>query len=283
MSLLGNLGVITSEITLSLYPILIKNIPTNFHTQLLSRFLVFSVGALIFYTGQKIDISKSLLYGILTIFHVVVSYAAFSNLSAGTAMSLFYTYPIMNVIAGILFLGEEISIYAISFLLLGFIGTIILSQQIPNEEVKGENLFKLPQNLAISAALLAAISETLMFLVIRNTKTSNPIDSMLYLYPGAFLIFGAYLLITKQIQTIDTNLVNWKNMALFNLIIGFAGYCLRFYSINNVSTIVFSLLSFIGVISSYAFGKYFVNEEASLKTYIGSFLIASASSGVTFL
>lgn len=283
MSIIGNLGVITSEVTLSLYPILIKNIPTNFHTQLLSRFLLFTIGAFVFYTGQKIHIFKSLLYGLLTIFHVVVSYLAFSNLSAGTAMSLFYTYPIMNVVAGILFLGEELSIHAIPFLLLGFIGTILISQEIPNEEVKGENLLKLPQNLAIWAGIFAAFSETLMFLIIRTTKTSNPIDSMLYLYPGAFLLFGAYLLVTQQIHTIDTNPVNWRNMALFNLIIGFAGYCLRFYSIHSVTTVVFSLLSFIGVISSYAFGKYFVNEEASLKTYIGAFLIASASSGIALL
>ena len=111
MSLLANLGVITSEVTLSLYPILIKNIPTNFNTQLLLRFLVFTLASLLFYSGQKIEIGKSLLYGLLTIFHVVVSYAAFSNLSAGTAMSLFYTYPIMNIIAGILFLGEKLSLY----------------------------------------------------------------------------------------------------------------------------------------------------------------------------
>jgi len=124
---------------------------------------------------------------------------------------------------------------------------------------------------------------------------------MLYLYPGALVLFVVYLLIkdkgskgskgskgtkgtTDQTQqTIDTNPTNWGKMAIFNLVIGFAGYCLRFYSINNVSTVVFSLLSFVGVISSYAFGKYFVNEEASLKTYLGAFLIASASSGIAFL
>ena len=198
MSLLANLGVITSEVTLSLYPILIKNIPTNFNTQLLLRFLVFTLASLLFYSGQKIEIGKSLLYGLLTIFHVVVSYAAFSNLSAGTAMSLFYTYPIMNVIAGILFLGEKLSLYSIPFLLVGFIGTVLISQGIPNEEVKGENLIKIPQSMAIWAGLLAAFSETLMFLVIRNTNTSNPIDSMLYLYPGALVIFVVYLLIKDK-------------------------------------------------------------------------------------
>ena len=87
------------------------------------------------------------------------------------------------------------------------------------------------------AGLAAAFTETLMFLIIRDIGTSNPIDSMLQLYPGALILFGLYLLLRKRISTIDTNIGNWTKLGLFNLLIGFAGYCLRFYSINNVSTI----------------------------------------------
>ena len=280
MSIIPNLGIITSEVALSLYPILIKVVPTNFDTQLLARFGVFTFASLLFYTNQPVNIFKSLLYGILTIFHVVVSYIAFSNLSAGTAISLFYTYPIMNVIAGILFLKETISPVSILFILLGFIGTVVLSYQI--DEVKGEQPFKLSKSLAIWAGLAAAFSETLMFLMVRNTNTSNPIDSMLQLYPGALILFGLYLLLGKKVSTIDTNIGNWTKLGLFNLLIGFAGYCLRFYSINNTSTLVFSLLSFIGVLSSYVFGKYFVDESPSWRTYVGAFLIALSASGIAF-
>jgi drug/metabolite transporter (DMT)-like permease len=210
-----------------------------------------------------------------------MSYTAFSNLSAGTSMSLFYTFPIMNIIAGILFLGETISFRAIFFVLLGFVGTLLLSQEIPNEEVKGEKPIEVPQNLAIWAGLLAAFSETLMFLVIRDTKTTNPIDSMLQLYPGAFILFGLYVLLGQR--TIDTNPVNLAKLGLFNLIIGFGGYTLRAYSINKVSTVVFSLLSFVGVLSSYAFGKLFVGETSSWKTYMGAMLIAFSAAGITFV
>jgi drug/metabolite transporter (DMT)-like permease len=282
MSLLANSSVIISQIILSLYPILIKVIPTNFDTQLLSRFAVFTFASLAFYSGQSIQLGKLFLYGFITIFHVVTSYIAFSNLSAGTAMALFYTYPLMNVIAGIILFGESISFQSIIFLLLGFIGTVLLSQEIPNEDVKGENPIKIPQTMAIWAGLLAAFSETLVYLIIRNNNTSNPIDSMLQLYPGALLIFGVYLLITQRIQSIDLNPKNLTNLCMFNLIIGFAGYCLRFYSIHNVSTIVFSLLSFIGVLSSYMFGKYFVGETSSWKTYLGALFIAVSSSGIVF-
>jgi len=281
MSLVGNTSVVISEILLSLYPILVKVVPTNFDTGLLSRFAIFTAASLVFYSGQPIHLGKVFLYGLVTLFHVVVSYTAFSNLSAGTSMSLFYTYPIMNIVAGLLFLGETISPRAILFVLLGFVGTLLLSQEIPNEEVKGEKPIEVPQNLAIWAGLVAAFSETLMFLVIRDTKTTNPIDSMLQLYPGAFILFGLYVLLGQR--TIDTNPVNWAKLGLFNLIIGFGGYCLRAYSINKVSTVIFSLLSFIGVLSSYAFGKLFVNETSSWKTYLGAFLIACSSAGVTFI
>ena len=281
MSLVGNTSVVVSEVLLSLYPILVKVVPTNFDTGLLARFGVFTVASLIFYSGQPIHLGKVFLYGLVTLFHVVTSYTAFSNLSAGTSMSLFYTFPIMNIIAGILFLGETISFRAIFFVLLGFAGTLLLSQEIPNEEVKGEKPIEVPQSLAIWAGLLAAFSETLMFLVIRDTKTTNPIDSMLQLYPGAFILFGLYVLLGQR--TIDTNPVNLAKLGLFNLIIGFGGYTLRAYSINKVSTVVFSLLSFVGVLSSYAFGKLFVGETSSWKTYLGAMLIACSAAGITFV
>ena len=278
--MLASAGVIVSEVILSLYPILIKLVPTNIDTQLLSRFGIFTLATLVFYSGEKIQIGKSLLYGALTIFHVLTSYTAFSALSAGTAMSLFYTYPIMNVIAGILFLNETISLTSFIFLILGFLGTILISYELPNEEVKGETPVKVPKNLALWAGLAAAFSDTLMFLIIRETKSSNPIDSMLLLYPGALVLFGLYLAFTKRITHIDTNINNWKNLGLFNLLIGFVGYAIRMYSINNVSTVVFSLLSFIGVLSSYIFGKYFVNEVSSWKTYLGALLITISAGGI---
>lgn len=281
--MIGDIGVVFSEIILSLYPILIKIVPTNFDTQLLSRFGVFTALSLLFYSGQTINIYKMLLYGLITIFHVTTSYAAFSALSAGTAMALFYTYPVMNVIAGSLFLNETFSLYSLLFLALGFLGTLLISQEVPYEEVKGEKPLDIPKSYAVLAGLLAAFSETVMFLVVRETKTTNPIDSMLLLYPGALVLYGLYLFITKRYKSIDTHDRVWNELTLFNIFIGFIGYAIRFFSINSVSTMTFSLLSFVGVISSYIFGKTFINESASYKTYLGAALIATSASGIAFI
>ena len=150
MNYLGNLGVLGSEIVLSLYPILIKTVKTNFNTQLISRFGVFTLASLLFASKTQfsslLNLPRLLGYGAISLFHVIASYTAFANLSTGTAMALFYTYPIMNVIAGVLFLNESLSFTSILFLALGFLGTYLLAQEIPNEEVKGENPNKIPKN-----------------------------------------------------------------------------------------------------------------------------------------
>jgi drug/metabolite transporter (DMT)-like permease len=66
-------------------------------------------------------------------------------------------------------------------------------------------------------------------------------------------------------------------MTLFNALIGFVGYNMRFYAIPKVSTLVFSLLSFIGVVSSFAFGWLFAGEIPSLLSALGAALITVAS------
>ena len=91
------LSVLYSELVLSLYPILIKVVQTNMYTQLLSRFLVFPIlaflGAIIY--NQPLwdstnDWLSALIMNVINVVHIGVSYTAFKDLPAGTAISLFY-------------------------------------------------------------------------------------------------------------------------------------------------------------------------------------------------
>jgi len=66
-------------------------------------------------------------------------------------------------------------------------------------------------------------------------------------------------------------------MIAFNSIVGFVGYALRFYLIPNVSTVVFSTLSFFGVISAYLFGWVFSNETPTLLQGLGATAIILAN------
>ena len=66
-------------------------------------------------------------------------------------------------------------------------------------------------------------------------------------------------------------------MILFNTLIGFIGYALRFAAIPYVSTTVFSLLSFFGIVAAYVFGYLFEGEKPSLLAAGGSLAILVAN------
>ena len=72
-------------------------------------------------------------------------------------------------------------------------------------------------------------------------------------------------------------------MILFNTLIGFVGYCLRFYAIPRLPTVIFSLLSFIGVLASFIWGFLFVKEIPTTQALLGATLITSAVGASRFI
>lgn len=274
--------VVLSEIALALYPILIKRVPTDLTTQTLSRLLTFSI--LGFALGSSTDVSqtwitsdglfRSLGLGLITLLHVGVSYFAFETLPAGVAMSLFYFYPIFNLIGGVLGFGESISALQMGLVFVAFLGVILVSLSITEGATEtGESTDKDPKNLkGILAGLAAALTETLMYFGVRTAKVPNPYFATLELYPGALIPFVGMLLASGA--KIDWRPSVWLPMTLFNTFIGFIGYALRFYAVPRVSTILFSLLAFIGVIASFSWGYLFAEETPSWMALLGALLIS---------
>lgn len=273
--------VIGSEIVLALYPLLIKLVPTNLWTQLLARFLVYTVLAGFLADWSNLHetwftvagASSSLFFGCLSLVHVFLSYFAFSRLPSGEAMSLFYTYPIWNLIGASLFFGESFSLTQVALVLISLVGVYFISKK--DETDKNPIDWK-----GIAAGLGAALTESLMYFVVR-TKSPNPFYSILQLYPGGLVPLVAGIFLEKA--PISTNGSVWLPLLLFNACIGFVGYSLRFYAVPKVKTIVFSLLSFFGVLASFGWGYLFAEETASPTSLFGALLIASAGGATKFV
>jgi drug/metabolite transporter (DMT)-like permease len=269
--------VILSEIALALYPILIKRVDTDLFTQIFSRLLTFSTMAFVLAKptdiqqtlGTGTGLVRSLGLGLITFLHIGFSYFAFETLPVGVAMSLFYSYPILNLLGAWLGFGEKLDIYHLGLVFLAFTGVLMVSFSM-TEEKEGEKLTT--STKGILAALSAAITETAMYFAVRTAKQPNPMFATLELYPAALIYFLATLLITKR--QIDWSPSAWIPMTAFNALIGFVGYALRFYAIPRVSTFVFSLLTFIGVIASFLWGYVFVKEIPSWLALVGSSLIS---------
>jgi drug/metabolite transporter (DMT)-like permease len=192
-------------------------------------------------------------------------------------MALFYTYPFFNIIAGILFLGEEFKITTLPFFMLALGGVYLLSKEQEKPEQKKEGFSETNWTRGLIAIFIAALTETLIFIVAKLVPGgSNAFYPMLQLYVGAFFLLLGGLGAKAQMP-------DWSAagpLILFNTFIGFVGYAMRFYAIPLLPTAVFSILSFIGVITAYGWGNLFVGEVPSLEACLGALLITGSIAGV---
>lgn len=290
----ANQIVVGSEAALALYPLLIKKVPTNLETQLLSRFATFVVLAAL---GTKAESLKSLFsttqaakrtvgLGTITLAHVASSYKAFETLPAGTAMSLFYTYPILNILVGVIGFGESVKPLQLLLITAAFVGVVLVSLGTKEAGHAGEE--KKIHWEGVLAALAAAATETLMYFGVRTSAGANPYFATIELYLVALLGMIAYSFLNpllrsataekaEPFEAIDKSPGVWLKLLGFNAVIGFIGYLLRFYAIPKVTTATFSLLSFVGVVASFFWGWLFADERPNTLTIAGATLITVAA------
>lgn len=286
---LPTLGVLYSELILSLYPILIKSVPTTLFSQYFVRFLVFPVLGLLL--GGSRDLLKawgtweaagqSIFLGGINLAHIGCSYYAFANLLPGIAISLFYLYPIFNIIAGWAIFGEKLSRWIIPILILAFIGTILVAQSARDSQAESEGFIEknvFTNITAILAAIGAALTETAIFVFVKKYPRESPFYAVESLYPaGLAALLASSLLNKNQPPTmIDFNPGNLAWLFGFNALLGFTGYISRFYSMPRLSSSIFSVLSFVGVLASFLWGILFLGQRPTAGGLTGGLMIAAA-------
>ncbi len=293
-------AVLYSEIILSLYPILTKLASTSIFTQTFVRLLVFPVLALA--AGGTKETSKawstpqqagrSTALGAMTLLNIAASYRAFIDLPAGVAMSLFYTYPIWNILGVYFFFGEAIPVRLLPFFAIALVGTyLIATSGTEAYKTQTEEEPHIPKSTRIirgvAAGLIAALTETGFFLAVRGSDLGNPFASMQQFYPAglAFMVLGAVagFLWKGSLPQLDLNWHNWKPLIVFNALLGFTGFAAWVFSIPNLSTAVFSIMSFVGVIAAYLWGAVFAGEMPGQRAVIGSGVLMTAIAGIKLI
>jgi len=277
------LAVLYSELVLSLYPILIKSVNTNIFTQILARFIVFPSLALAFGSthdfksiwGSPYEAFVSIMNNLLNLGHIASSYTAFKTLPVGTAIALFYLYPIFNVLSAAVLFGESLSPLSVLLIGIAFVGTyLIATEKTDKSEDKSadSNTYK----YGVIMGILAAITETMIFIFVRSNTDAeaSPYYTVNHLYPAGLamlLIYGLW-----HTDVVDTSKLNWLKLLGFNAILGFTGYIARFYAIPKIPAIIFSLLSFFGVTFGTIWGVLY-GEKVTMKSLIGGGLIVGAT------
>jgi drug/metabolite transporter (DMT)-like permease len=284
--------IVIAESLLSLYPILLKLNPLPISAHILSRFGTYtaSAGALASpgdwnqTWGSLNSVLMTFLSGLMTIVHVGSSYVSYRHLEAGNALALFYIYPFLNVLGGILFYGETLALHLVPLFLLAFAGVLLIGaseNETPSSELQKNRNVK----LGISMALLSALTETLIYFVVKTSSRLNPYVSMLQLYSAGFIGlvgFEAYKGF-PSFSGVGLEWSKWLQLIAFNVFIGFFGHVLQFYSIPKLATAIFSLLAFIGVGAGYGWGLLFANEKPSMKALLGAGCITFATAALQFI
>jgi drug/metabolite transporter (DMT)-like permease len=139
--------------------------------------------------------------------------------------------------------------------------------------------------LGVVAALMAAVTESGIYLWFKtqaNDETNQPWTKMTQMFGGSLLVWVIGIVIALAVGGLGLGALSisgrgLSTVLLFNALVGFTGYALRFYLIPKVSTVVFSALSFFGIIAAYAMGWGFSGEIPTATQGLGALAIVIAN------
>lgn len=290
MELLSIYSKLISESLLSLYPIFVKKINLPIDIQLWVRLITYVMVSLFFinYTWVTTNIfaPDSIGLSLVNIIHIYSSYEGFLNLDSGVAFSIFNIYPILILLFSGITWKKEYFIAMIG--LIFFIYSSVLEEK--------NNKSHLSFIYGFGMIILAAITEALIYFIIKNIKTDNSWNHLFIAYFFGSVLLSLYLFkdyidsnnyFTSNITTNESQFkltetktkINYENISLVGLalvingIIGSVGYFLRFYSVYRLEPGIYSILSFFGILTAYFYGIVFNGETLDIYKIIGTILI----------
>jgi drug/metabolite transporter (DMT)-like permease len=265
MSVAGTFSLLGGETLLSLYPMFIKTVNADMFIHTMVRVVTFAVVSYWMTTFRSFAsflTTQNNLVSLLNLFHIYSSYVGFRKLDVGVSLSIFYLYPIINVIIKNIIKGKmEITV------LLIFIQSLVGVYLIGNQGI-GCNIMKLDRKFLIGAfaVLMAAISESIIYMFYKqDVGETNPFNMLFTLsFFGSIVMVVTYILtkgLTRETYLLPNDWSIWMKLIAGNLLFGVMGHLMRFYGLSRISVEWFSILSFFEVIIGYLLGWWVLNEK----------------------
>jgi drug/metabolite transporter (DMT)-like permease len=278
---LAIISKLLGESLLSFYSIFVKKINVELIMQIWSRFFTYVIISVFFvdwgFITKSIFSMNGLLLSAVTGLHVYSSYRSFQLLESGVATTLFYVYPILIL----LFSGTAIS----PVFLISLFGVYLIANDLqvePNEKIgkneeSPENIIKTNTQMkpafwieGIFAAFIAAITEAMIFFLVKDLKTLNNWNHLFLSYLFGAIALTGYL--WKNIASIQ--LYSGASISLaVNAFIGLVGYYLRFFAISRLDALIYAPLSYFGIVMSYIYGIFLNNDKITIQKIIGTLCI----------
>jgi drug/metabolite transporter (DMT)-like permease len=128
--------------------------------------------------------------------------------------------------------------------------------------------------------LLAALTEAIIYFLIRRIKTTNNWNHVFISYFLGAVLMTVYSIYnygetSSGLETADKGRVGLA--VIINGIIGTVGYFLRFFASYRLEPEVYAPLSYFGVVMSYVYGIAFDNELLNWKKVLGTVSILASN------
>lgn len=281
------LSKLASESLLSLYPIFVKKIGISNSLQLWTRLITYVSISIFFVNWSFIRSSlftmDSLTLGLVNLSHVFFSYEGFRHLDSGVSFAIFNIYPLMILLlAGTMWHNS----YLLVLLGLAFFIYGNYAEKAKDEEKKKKDskIFgekkKEDFSYGLIMILLAALTEALIYFLVRRIKTTNNWNHVFISYFLGAVLLTVYSIYnyadtSSGLETADKGQVGLA--VIINGIIGTVGYFLRFFASYRLEPEIYAPLSYFGVVMSYVYGITFDNESLNWKKVLGTISILASN------
>ena len=281
------LSKLASESLLSLYPIFVKKIGISSSLQLWTRLITYVSISIFFVNWSFIRSSlftmDSLTLGLVNLSHVFFSYEGFRHLDSGVSFAIFNIYPLMILLlAGTMWHNS----YLLVLLGLAFFiyGNYAEKAKYEEKKKKDSKIFgekkKEDFSYGLIMILLAALTEALIYFLVRRIKTTNNWNHVFISYFLGAVLLTVYSIYnyadtSSGLETADKGQV--KLAVIINGIIGTVGYFLRFFASYRLEPEIYAPLSYFGVVMSYVYGITFDNESLNWKKVLGTISILASN------
>lgn len=124
--------------------------------------------------------------------------------------------------------------------------------------------------------LFAALTEALIYFMVRRIKTDNHWNHVFLSYMMGFIAISGYLFSSGN----DFGKTMLPRMSLaigLNGFIGSVAYFLRFFAASNLAASIFAPLAYFGMVMSYVYGIVFNQETLSWEKVGGTLCILAAN------
>lgn len=279
------ISMLVSESLLSLYPIFVKKIGLTLVHQVWARLVAYVGISAIFvnwsFIGSSLFTADALILAAINLSHIFFSYEGFRNLDSGVSFAIFNTYPLMILlIAGVMWNNVYLLVLlGLALFVLGESkgpeGPKERSSSEKEERTKEEPKEKTDFTYGIAMVLLAALTEALIYFMVRRIKTNNHWNHVFLSYFVGFVAFSAYLLVKGTGLPISEGRLG---LAVgLNGFIGSVAYFLRFFAASNLTASIFAPLAYFGMVMSYVYGIVFNQETLSWEKVGGTLCILAAN------